>query len=260
MLQYGNYSGLPDAYRITLSVSVALLAHTLLMAALPFDLPERQHNPVTVSVQLSPQGSQASPAAASINPSQPVRATPFVIEESPPPGPEPEVITSSTPQARSVTEPEPAPEPESRVQSEQRQVPVAKTAPSSSTAPATPAATGEQPRQQDKEETEAEVTLEAEEPSEESSYISLLSQTISQKARIPALDDVGKNEILSVEVELSLMANGALVGAKVTKPSGNDGLDQRVYRAALAASPYPEPPSSTNRQQRFRVPFYYKSR
>jgi protein TonB len=85
----------------------------------------------------------------------------------------------------------------------------------------------------------------------------LLVQTIARKAKIPKLDSFDKEKVLSVELELNLMYNGAVVGAKITKSSGNDGLDQRVYRAALAASPYPEPPSSPAKQQRFRVEVKY---
>jgi protein TonB len=85
----------------------------------------------------------------------------------------------------------------------------------------------------------------------------LLVQNIARKAKIPRLDRFEKGQVLSVELELNLMSNGALMGARITKSSGNDGLDQRVYRAALAASPYPEPPPSPARQQRFRVEVKY---
>lgn len=255
MLQYGKDSGLPETYRITLAVSVAFLVHTLLMAGFSFELPDHNHNPVTVSVQLMPQGSTPSSESEPSPTHSSVRATPFSIKETPEPTPSVQTTTSAQP--RKVPEPEPeaaaetSPKPDNRPapQPEQQNA-------SSSSAPASaPSAAGEQSAEQ--QDAKRRLALRSEAPSEESSYISLLAQTIGEKAKIRKLEDMEKAQVLSVELELNLMSNGALVGAKITEPSGNDGLDQQVYRAALSASPYPEPPSSTTRQQRFRVEVRY---
>lgn len=245
MLKYGKETGVPETYRITLAVSVALLAHTLLMAIFPFALPEHNHNPVTVRVQLVPEGSMPSVEASPAEPSSPVRATPFTIEEAQPPEPARAVQSTSSPQPRKAPEPEPVPEPE----------PEASSAPAPDASASQSSAAGARATPRD--ENEEEVRLESEAPSERSSYLSLLVQTIARKAKIPRLDDFEEGQTLSVELELNLMSNGALVGARITESSGNDGLDQRVYRAALAASPYPEPPESGSRQQRFRVEVRY---
>lgn len=229
MLQYGKDSALPETYRITLAVSVALLAHTLLMAGVPFEMPDHNHNPVTVSVELVPQGSAPSSDSAPSQTRPPVQATPFNIEETP------------KPKGHTVPEPQSQPDQQSA---------------SASSAPASePSAAGG--RSAERQDAEQQLALRSETPSEESSYISLLAQTIGEKARIRKLENLESAQVLSVELELNLMSNGALVGASITETSGNDGLDQQVYRAALAASPYPEPPSSTSRQQRFRVEVRY---
>lgn len=261
MLKYGKETGVPETYRITLAVSVALLAHTLLMAAFPFALPEHNHNPVIVRVQLVPEGSMPAVETSPAQASSPARATPFTIEEVQEAEPVRTVQSTSSPQPRSVPEPgpEPAAAPATRQTSETRNStrlePEAPSTPSPGANASQSRAAGARATPQDK--TEEDIKLESEAPSEKSSYLSLLVQTIARKAKIPRLDDFEEGQILSVELELNLMSNGALVGARITESSGNDGLDQRVYRAALAASPYPEPPSSGSRQQRFRVEVKY---
>jgi protein TonB len=263
MLTYGKDTGLPETYRITLAISVAFLIHTLFMAAFPFALPEHNHNPITVSVQLLPHGSIPSRANAPSQSSPPVLATPFTIEESPakesPAQQQRSMPTTSSAQPRSVTESDrdkTAPDKEPPVVEAERTAQPRKQSEPSAIAPASaPSVAGQQSAKQGK--SQQELTLKSEAPSEESSYLSLLVQTIARNAKIPKLDEFDKGQVLSVELELNLMSNGALVGARVTESSGHDGLDQRVYRAALAASPYPEPPSSATRQQRFRVEVKY---
>lgn len=258
MLEYGKDTGAPETYRIILAVSVALLVHTLLMATFPFELPEHRHNPVTVSVQLMPEGSRPSTHNTPAPTSSPVLATPFTIEPQPV-QPARDVSTTSSPQPLAV--PRPAPE---KMQSagtrhlfkaQRKPEPEAQTSTSSGAGASAPNVAGQQSARRD--DTEQKLTLRSEKPSEESTYLSLLVQTIARKATIPKLDDFEKGQVLRVELELTLMSNGTLVGARITEASGNDGLDQRVYRAALAASPYPEPPTSSSRQQRFRVEVRY---
>ena len=48
MLEYGSVTGLPDKYRITLAISVALLLHTLIMATLPYTAPSAESHRQTV--------------------------------------------------------------------------------------------------------------------------------------------------------------------------------------------------------------------
>jgi protein TonB len=49
-------------------------------------------------------------------------------------------------------------------------------------------------------------------------------------------------EVRRIRLELYLMANGTLTRARVMTSSGIESMDSAAYRAALAASPYPEPP------------------
>jgi protein TonB len=260
MLHYSNYSGLPETYRITLAVSVAFFAHTALMATLPFDLPEHHHNPVTVSVNLverqETQPQENTPSKTTV----PVRATPFSVEASPSPQPSRSLQTTPQPQLRAVPKPAPDAATAQLTNAEKQTPPEPQSAPQTSqSATAVMVEAGITGTQSAKlEEPEAEVTLRSEIPSEEASYITLLAQTIAQKATIRRLENVEGKQVLNVEIELNLMSNGALIGARITDSSGHDGLDQRVYRAALEASPYPEPPSTGSRQQRFRVPFQYR--
>lgn len=257
MLKYGEDTGLPGTYRITLALSVALLLHTLLMATFPFDLPEHNNNPVTVSVQLVPSGSAPSAADTPAQTHSPVRATPFRIEDTPATRPSRDIPTTKRRQPRAVPEPAPekVPTADTSSRSQSQPQPEQQSEPSRPTRASTPSMAGK-PSSQEKE-SEQEQALRSDAPSEESSYLSLLAQTIGRKAKIPKLDNFEKGQELGIELELNLMANGALVGARITRSSGNDSLDRRVYRAALAASPYPEPPSSGSGQQRFRVEVRY---
>ena len=258
MLKYGKDTGLPETYRITLAISVALLIHTLLMASFPFTLPEHSHHPVSVRVQLVPTGSEPATESAVNQPSRQVQNQPFTVEQPTKPLSPLEPVTTQTRKRPTLPKlatgdtlssgqnrirPEPEPKPRDKAAAGARA--------------SQPSAAGEKPSPQT-ERKEQELTLQSRSPSEKSSYLSLLVQTIARKAQIRKLDEIEKGQVLSVELELNLMSNGALIGARITRPSDNAGLDQRVYRAALAASPYPEPPASLAQQRRFRVEVRYK--
>ena len=72
-----------------------------------------------------------------------------------------------------------------------------------------------------------------------------------EKLRVPALRDL--TETVAMEVELQLLANGALTRAKVLSSTGIRTIDEAGYRAALAASPYPQPPKDGENRNRFEV-------
>ncbi|WP_150912641.1 cell envelope integrity protein TolA [Marinobacter halotolerans] len=255
MLEHEQSTGLPGAYRITLALSVAFLFHTLLMASFPFDLPEHNNNPVTVRVQLVPEAGTPATQSAPAQTSAPVRVTPFTVDDILATQPTRDVPRTSRPQTRTVPEPSGSEAPETTVDSKTQ--PLRETQPQQSegSLQSAPSVAGQKSVRQ--EESEQEVTLKSEAPSEESAYLSLLVQTIARKAQIPKLDQYEKGQVLGVQLELNLMANGALIDARITKSSGNEGLDRRVYRAALSASPYPEPPTSEGGRRRFRVEVRY---
>jgi protein TonB len=56
-----------------------------------------------------------------------------------------------------------------------------------------------------------------------------------------------------MDVELQLLGNGALTRARILNSTGIEGIDAAAYRAALAASPYPEPPEDGREGNRFEV-------
>ena len=97
MLEYGSVTGLPDKYRITLAISVALLLHTLVMAALPFASPNLESHRQTVKVELVRPGDIPLPesAANATSPSSNQRES--VAVESP-------QIDTSQPRKREQTE------------------------------------------------------------------------------------------------------------------------------------------------------------
>jgi protein TonB len=79
-------------------------------------------------------------------------------------------------------------------------------------------------------------------PSEQDPYLILLATHLAEqleRQRVPAI--AGLQETLTMELELRLLANGALTRARVVESTGVQGIDEAAYRAALAASPYPEP-------------------
>lgn len=261
MLKYGEDTGLPGTYRITLALSVAFLLHTLLMATFPFDLPEHNNNPVTVSVQLVQTGSTASTADSSAQSSPPVRATPFTLEDILASQSTRDMPTTTSPQARSTPEPAvpkaPATETTSKPRRQSRQEQQNEPAPQTRTS--MPSVAGEQaPRQEDDQ--PEDYTMKSDKPTEELKYEAqlarkignhgLFSKDVALQLGIRRGIDIQLN---SMEIELKLMGNGTLVNARITKSSGNRPLDELFYKAALGASPYPEPPPSTANRRRFRV-------
>ena len=79
-------------------------------------------------------------------------------------------------------------------------------------------------------------------PAERDPYLILLATHLAEQLdqqRVPAISQLG--EQVSMELELTLLPNGALTRARVIRSTGIQRIDEAAYRAALAASPYPEP-------------------
>jgi TonB family protein len=53
--------------------------------------------------------------------------------------------------------------------------------------------------------------------------------------------------ILIVEIELQIATDGTILDQRIMRSSGNDEYDDSVYRAIIAASPLPPPPTSVYR-------------
>lgn len=217
----------PAIYRMVLVLSVAALAHTLILAGLaePFSKPERTHK---LAVELASRPSAAS-EAITLGATEP-RHQPF---EAPALRPTPE-----------ATPPAPLPQPVTPTQS------VPKPEQSPVNAPATPSEASEtRPNPM------AEVTpvrQVSESPTEKDPYLRKLATHLAltlDNRRVPSISTL--TQTAAVTLELRLLANGALTRARVVDSTGNESLDEAAYKAALAASPYPAPEGEAS--DRFQV-------
>ncbi len=272
MVDFGNGPSLPEKYRITLALSFALLVHTLAMSVLPFNPPEIQYHPRTVKVEITPRGSQPSAEAVTAAQQERPMAEPFTVEE------QPTDISSLLPLKRPAVDSQKAPtaEPEAiSDSSEPLSEPVAPVTPPQTAQPAIPqsissvaSVAGDQTSQ-----TKAiaqEETIEKRSTKEESPeevYLGQLAARIGEKGKryltkirqhLATTGDAEKR--IAVKLELKLIPNGTLVGAKIIEDSGYPEVDQEMYRAALLASPYPEPPDTSSGAQKFVVELFYGKR
>ncbi|EDM47085.1 energy transducer TonB family protein [Marinobacter algicola] len=239
MLEYGSVTGLPDKYRITLAISVALLLHTLVMATLPFTAPKMESHRQTVEVELVRPGSVPLPesAASATSPNNDQRDESITVKSS-------QVDTNhprnKAPTVRST--------PSSHTPVVEPQPPTRKT-PSRDSA-STTAGTPEKPV----EKTPERITRIASSPGDVDPYMASLAVHIGKelgKRPVPSSHSVTTQ--VTSQVELRLLQSGALTGAKVTKSTGFNDIDRAIYQAALLASPYPEPPEEYSGRKRFRV-------
>lgn len=233
---------LPATYRLGLAISLALFLHTLLLSGIPTPMEEQTStHRESVRFELVSQGAHGTVATAqSANPS-PSRAAPLAKPfEIDPPEPEshsePEVVTSrelKTPESNN----------EANTSAPQR-----KAAQSS-----TSSAAGAQP-EQSSENPEEHTTRVTESPAELDPYVVKLAVHLAhqlEELRVPAMRNL--TETVAMEVELQLLENGALTRARVLKSTGIRTIDEAAYRAALAASPYPQPPRDGGSRNRFEV-------
>ncbi|MGF2736384.1 TonB family protein [Marinobacter sp. DUT-1] len=249
--------GLPDSYRIALALSIAFLLHTLFLSGLPFpqpDAPEKQHR---LMLELLTSGS--TPATSS----QPT--TPAVTRPREQPGernprfeiPESAETTSPAPApVTSTLSPRTVPEPSQRnnptAPDNTRQEPAEQQA-----TPSKPASVDSQagkPKGIKEEAENTELARITRSPSQQDPYLIRLAVHLAkelERLRLPAITRL--TDSARMEIELQLMKNGALTRARVVKSTGIQTVDEAAYRAALAASPYPEPPADSGTGDRFGV-------
>ncbi|MDF0751913.1 energy transducer TonB [Marinobacter sp. 71-i] len=252
MLEYGTATGLPGTYRITLAISVALLLHTLVMAALPFTMPDTQSHRQTVRVSLISPGSEPSPEATTSTTgesSQPNTDRTATESAQSPPASRPDIVAteSSRRNTRSRAQ-EQAPTTTPAPQTTAMESP-AQTTPSRE-ASATAAGSPEPPA---REKPEA-VTRVTQSPRDVDPYMASLAIHIGKeldKRPVPSSRSV--TEPVTSQLELKLLPSGALTSARVTRSTGFSEIDQAVYQAALLASPYPKPPEKYSGRKRFRI-------
>ncbi len=248
--------GLPDSYRLALALSIAILLHTLFLSGLPFpqpDAPEHHHRltlELLTSDSTAAKPSQPAPPADAEPREQPGERNPrFEIHEPAaeiPPAPTPLTSTSS----RTVAKPSQGEAPPLRNQvkpePEERQPHPPK--------PASVARQAGEPRGIQDETENTELTRITQSPNQEDPYLIRLAAHLArqlERLRVPAVTQL--TDTARMEIELQIMGNGALTRASVVKSTGIRSVDEAAYRAALAASPYPEPPADSKSGDRFEV-------
>ena len=243
--------GLPANYRLALAVSTAILAHTLLFSSVPAPIHDQDdalsHR---LTFQLVSTGgaapSRPSPSASAQAAPKP-RHDSFVVPTAPQPVPtrSEQTTPSPAPETAAATpeplgKPQPAPRPGQAIASRP-------TAPS--------AADGRPARPPVSEAGEpSERTQITRSPTEQDPYLIRLATHLArelEQLRLPAINQL--RDTVRMEIELHLLANGALTRARVIRSTGSSQIDGAAYRAALAASPYPEPPQDGGEQRRFEV-------
>ena len=242
--------GLPASYRIGLAVSGAVLLHTLLLSGLssPLRLPEDLNH--RVSVELVSPGSMSESRAAPGTPSDSA-SNPTQAHRADSRNPRFEIApTLDTTAASSRRTPAPAPE---QSQPQPQNATPAEVRPSSSNAVATkPADSAGQQTVTPAQHPVATETRITESPDEQDPYLIKLAVHLGhelERLREPTIARL--TERVAMMIELRLLSNGALTRARVTQSTGLRAIDEAAYRAALAASPYPEPPA--NGKSRFEV-------
>jgi len=242
MVHEGSTNGLPAGYRIGLALSLALLVHTLLLSGIPSPVREQEvDHRESVSFELIAPGrdQSARPAPESRSNSRPIAPIPRFN-----PTPSEPVIARPRPEPRKAAEPivseQPAPRPDK-----------AQNSPESTASPnARPAAVAAEETR----EAEETVTRVTNSPVERDPYLVVLATHLArqlEQARVPAMRQLSRT--VSMDVELQLLGNGALTRARILNSTGIEGIDAAAYRAALAASPYPEPPEDGREGNRFEV-------
>ncbi|MDO6823951.1 TonB family protein [Marinobacter sp. 1_MG-2023] len=240
MLEHGSNNSLPAKYRIALALSTAFLIHTLLLSGIPYVVPDP---PVNHRQQL-----ELELVAAGIAPET-----------------APSVYTTDRDGKNLVRNPPFEATPDQSEPSQQKPVLTANRSEQKTTAaelakPATPSRPAHKPsksgarKQSPDSQSKENTTRITQSPSEQDPYLIKLAMHLAtqlESRRIPAIRELTHSH--SMEMELRLLGNGALTRVRVIKSTGIEQIDTAAYRAALAASPYPEPPPDENGKSRFEV-------
>lgn len=234
MQHQGTTYQLPAGYRFTLALSLALLAHILLLSGLPSIIDQPEHAPPTVQIELV-AASHTTPRASAQSTS----------ERQPEPDLKPSEH-SSAPQLLQKPATHDAPKKPQKTQnlSANRSERVKdKGAPKASQTPSK-AQSGAKDQS----------TIISQSPDETDPYLVELQLLIAKE-----LEKVGGYKVsilpepVTIRIQLNLLDNGALTRARIVKPTGNTRIDNAAYKATLAASPFPEPPTDNKNQNRFEV-------
>lgn len=252
MLEHGSNNSLPAKYRIALALSTALLIHTLLLSSVPAivqNVPAQHRQQLNLELVGTVSSSHSTPTADTTDSDKqsPTRNPQFEItpdqRDSHPVEP---VLTAR--HSNKKTTNNPGSQASKTSQNTDRTQPVAPSRPSSS-----PSKSGTRTQASGRETTE-EVTRITQSPAEQDPYLVKLAMHLATRLetqRIPAIGALTDTE--SMEIELQLLGNGALTRVRVITSTGNKQIDSAAHKAALSASPYPEPPPDQGGKSRFKV-------
>lgn len=240
-----------------MALSIAILLHTLFLSGIPLPQPAVQEHHHRLTLELRTPGStpatSSQPAApADIQPrEQPGERNPRFEIPDPAPGtpPEPEQVTSAS-SPRTVSEPSQGKKP--LAPDNIRPEPAEQQANPST--PASVASQADDPKEMEEETENADLTRISQSPTQQDPYLIQLAVHLArelERLRVPAIAEL--TDTARMELELQLMKNGALTRARVVQSTGIQTVDEATYRAALAASPYPEPPADSETGDRFEV-------
>lgn len=223
-------------YPLMLSLSVALFLHVVMATLVNgwLSLPEPDQSEPTVRVRIAVQGAQPSVNANATTPDTTRTDTPPADATTP----------GDTEQRPEAPRAEPDPQPESNPQEQTHASPAAT---------ATNAESARNPGSDSPvagSDAEASITrLSQNDVQQRSDYeIALWEKIAQQVGYTPLLTELDQPR--EVILNLRLMTNGALRRARVEASSGFEELDGMAREAALAATPFPEPPEN---QRRFSV-------
>ncbi|MBQ0834279.1 energy transducer TonB [Marinobacter sp.] len=252
MLEHGSNNSLPAKYRIALALSTAFLIHTLLLSGVPAIAqdPPVQHRQQLNLELIATQSSHITPATHTPEPveKRTDRNPPFeVLPDDIPSQPvKPVISTSSSRQKTASTE-------DSQAAAKTKSKPNLVSPAASSSPVSSPSKSGARSQVSEKKSSE-DTTKITQSPAEQDPYLIKLAMhwgAALETRRVPAMRELADSS--TMEVELQLLGNGALTRARVVKSTGIKQIDRAAYQAALAASPYPEPPPDQAGKSRFEV-------
>lgn len=248
MTETAHSPGLPAPYRLILALSSALAIHLVALSLWSYTPPEQAPQSRLTVALVSPPAAASRPEPAHASTAVPARTT--EPAKTQPPKAQPEQVHVQAPGSASQAPPAPSTRRAPRASdvnsaTEATQI-AAEPAPESTASPAE-AATPVNGAPDD-------LTRITHAPAEQDDYLVSLAAHLARQLKslhAPAVEDLKAPRRMTVV--LRLMENGTLTRAIVVESTGLPALDRAVYRAALAASPYPEPPAGHKSEGRFEI-------
>lgn len=269
----GQSNAQPVSVRLALTLSLALLLHTLILAAVVHWLRQQPDKPpAAIHFTLLDSGDTPSTASQASTPSASAAPSASTSTDQPPKPPreaKDPIVTRQGKQPRAETQPEStanrqpthtvAPASTQQTQSSTHNARASAASPASVASQESGAGAPETARQPVTPDKHTQMTQRR---AEQDPYVALLWQHISEELDHRPVRSIHElKRIRTVRLELVLMDNGTLRQVETIESSGKRELDRAAVQSALAASPYPEPPESARDQGfRFQVELRFSPR